>query len=36
MKWPSKKSLYQQLNDSLFEEKGVAVYMLRDLFNPFI
>ena len=35
MKWPSKKSKYQQLNDSLFEEKGVEVYMLRDdLLHP--
>ena len=35
MIWPTKKSHYQQLQDSLFVEKGVEVFMLRDdLLHP--
>lgn len=35
MIWPTKTSKYQELNDTLFKEKGVKVFMLRDdLLHP--
>jgi len=35
MQWPEKTVEIQQLNDSLFEDKGITVSMLReDLLHP--